>query len=328
MLIIELTPPGFCTLASLNPNLTSLRLDYCGYLDNTVVSAWSNCLPHLKRLELLGPFLVRTEAWQSFFKSRTGLEGFLITQSPRFDLECLEALKESCDGRLKELRLKEVGKLGDDFVDVLKEFTGLRYLDLGDPSRSISEESGVELLGAIGSELTYLDMSGHTSLGDAFLVDGIGPHSPALSTLVMRNAPELTDEGVAEFFNTWSDHAPLTHLDLSRNHMLSCNALSALIAQSGKGLQSLNINGWKTVSEASLLEITKRAKDLRTLDVGWCREVDNFMVRDLLQACEDLKEVKVWGCNRLTENCPRKVRLIVFLEDCLTNSGCIICREM
>jgi DNA repair protein RAD7 len=80
-----------------------------------------------------------------------------------------------------------------------------------------------------------------------------------------------------------------------------------VIGHSGCGLESLNINGWKNASEESLMEIAKRSKILRTLDVGWCREVDDFVVKGLIEGCERLKEIKGWGCNRLTENCTRKV---------------------
>src|SRR5258708_35016290 len=65
----KLEPPALTTLALLNPNLTSLRIDFCGYLDCAVLNSWSTSLPSLTRLELLGPFLIRVPAWISFFQS-------------------------------------------------------------------------------------------------------------------------------------------------------------------------------------------------------------------------------------------------------------------
>ncbi|KAI9462529.1 hypothetical protein F5148DRAFT_220911 [Russula earlei] len=88
----NLEPPALKTLALLNPNLTSLRIDFCGHLDDAVLNAWSTSLPSITRLELLGPFLVRVPAWVSFFKSHPQLEALLLNQSPRFDLECMSAL--------------------------------------------------------------------------------------------------------------------------------------------------------------------------------------------------------------------------------------------
>jgi DNA repair protein RAD7 len=69
------------TLALHNANLTSLRLDFCGGLDDASFKVFSTSLSSLQRLELLGPFLVRTAAWQAFFESHPKLEAFLITQS-------------------------------------------------------------------------------------------------------------------------------------------------------------------------------------------------------------------------------------------------------
>ena len=311
---VELTPPAFQALASLNPNLTSLRLDFCGRLDDTSISHWSRSLPSLTRLELLGPFLVRSEAWQKFFKARKGksLEGFLITQSPRFDLACLEALAQNSggkNGRLRELRLKEVGQVSDDFLEVIKRFENLESLDLGDPSVSISEEAAIDLLSNVGPTLKHLDLSGHRELTDRLLLEGIRFHTGNLEGLTLRGLGEaLTDEGVASFFDTWSTNPPLQTLDLSRNPTLSTHSFQALLNHSSSGLRGLNVNGWSSTSEEALKLLGKKAKALEKVDIGWCRNVDNWVVKDVVNGCEGLKEMKVWGCNRLTADCPKKVR--------------------
>lgn len=228
----------------------------------------------------------------------------------------MQTLQRECQD-LTELRLNQVGKLDDEFADVLTEMKGLTYLDLGHPTTSMSDKALVEVMRAIGEELTHLDLSGHTELTATFLMEGIKVHARALTELVMSNVPNLTDEDIAKFFNTWSIgdeldgtyalNPPLTILDLSRNSTLSSDALAALLAHSGKTLAHLSINGWKTTSEESLSLIATKAKRLRWLDVGWCREMDDFIMKAIMEGCEGIKEVKVWGCNRLTENCPRKV---------------------
>jgi DNA repair protein RAD7 len=308
---------AFSTLARLNPNLTHLRLDFCGHIDDSVMKVWCPSLPSLKRLELFGPYLVRTPAWKSFFESHPQLEGFLITQSPRFDLECMESLVSNCP-HLKELRLREIGKMEEAFLDHLKTLTGLSSLDLSEPGTSLSEEGLAELMINLSRTLTTLDLSNHDSITDWFLDAGIKPHTRALSSLSLRLVPHLTDKGVAAFFNTWaSDHTnpvanpPLVSLDLSRNQDLSSAALSALLSHSGSALHKLNINGWKSTSADALNEIAQRARDLHTLDVGFCREVDDFVLKAVIDQCEKIKEIKCWGCNRVTERCPRKVRQVV-----------------
>ena len=229
----------------------------------------------------------------------------------------MEALRKHCTG-LTELRLREVEKLDDGFVDVIKRVGGLTHLDLGHPMASMSEEALVDLMDVAGEGFKHLDLSGHTLLTDSFLIDGIKAHARELTELALSNVPLLTDEGVAEFFDTWAikdendssmPNPPLTALDLSRNTNLSSSALIAILSHSGKALTHLNINGWKTTSEESLSRIPGRAKELRWLDVGWCREMDNFIVKAIMEKCKMIKEVKVWGCNRLTDHCPRKVSL-------------------
>ncbi|KAL6308529.1 RNI-like protein [Sparassis latifolia] len=318
--VTNLTPPAFCTMASLNPNLTNLRLDLCGRIDDSAIAAWTTSLPHLKRLELLGPFLVRVPAWQTFIKAHPALEGFLITQSPRFDLECMQALVESCP-RLTELRLKEIGKMSDKFLEHIKALAGtLVSLDLSYPGTpdALSEPAVVDLLAAVGPSLTHLDLSGNIELGDALLFKGVKPHARQLTSFAFADVPELTDAGVAEFFDAWGTKTEdgtrpwLTVLDLAHNHQLAGDALKAVLNHSGATLVQMNINGWKAVSADALNAIAKHARDLRRLDVGFCREVDNWVVKELMDKCDHIEEVKVWGCQKLSEDCPRKRNVKIY----------------
>ena len=73
---VDLAPPALETLALLNPNITHLRLDFCGQLDDTAFTAFTTSLPHLKRIELLGPFLVRVAGWKAFLTAHPDLEGW------------------------------------------------------------------------------------------------------------------------------------------------------------------------------------------------------------------------------------------------------------
>ncbi|EGO21873.1 hypothetical protein SERLADRAFT_372518 [Serpula lacrymans var. lacrymans S7.9] len=318
----SLTPPALQTLAHLNPNLTSLRLDFCGRIDNEVIADWCKSLPALTHLELFGPFLVRAPMWQTFFKSHPNLQSFLITQSPRFDDSCARSMAENCKS-LRELRLKEVGKLCDEFTEPLKALPGLKLLDLSDPSVSMSEASLIDLMAVHGPTLTHLNLSGHKDITDAFLVEGIKPHARSLTSLTLSNVPLLTDVGVAGFFNTWADidadmdgqvttpNPPLVAICLSRNTELSSEALTAMLSHSGRALTHLNINGWKSVSSEALAMLSQ-AKDLKELDVGWCREVDDFVMKDLVEGCNHLKEVKCWGCNRVTGNSLKRSAITVY----------------
>jgi DNA repair protein RAD7 len=302
----KLEPPALITLALLNPNLTSLRIDFCGHIDDVVLNGWSTSLPSLERLELLGPFLIRVPAWINFFQSHPQLEAILLHQSPRFDLECMSTLAACCPN-LTELRLKEIGKLDDAFLPYISCLQRLEQLDLSSPSTSCSEDGLIALLKKCGERLTHLDLSNHIELGDDFLKYGLQEYAPNLVSLRLDNLPALTDEGVAMFFRAWLPSV-LTTLSIARAPNVGAQALPALLDSAGSTLSTLIINAWReTTTEA--LENIASARELRILDVGWNRAVDNFVIKAIMDGCPKLEEIKCWGCNRVTANCPRKVSL-------------------
>jgi DNA repair protein RAD7 len=261
------------------------------------MATWNNSFPNLVSLELLGPFLVREAAWIIFLKAHPNLEAFLITQSPRFSLDCLNALVDNSKMTLRRLGLREVGKLCDEFLEPIAELSSLTYLDLAEPSESLTDDAVIALLEAIGANLAHLDLSGHSALTDDVLAHGIDPHVHSLTSLALTHLSELTDAGVSAFFGTF-ENGGLLRLNLSRNPELGTEALEAIVAHSGMTLQELNINGWKDVGEAAV-KMLAGSRDLRKLDVGWCRSVDDWVVQKLLEGCRALTELKVWGCNRV-----------------------------
>jgi DNA repair protein RAD7 len=306
---LDLEQNALCALANLNPSLTTLRLDYCGRINNAVIASWNVSLQHLTSIELLGPFLVWAPAWQSFFKAHPNLTNFRITQNPRFDIDCLKELVKNSPG-LKELRLKEVGKMCDDFLEVLESSgLALTYLDLsypGDPDL-VGEMAVRSLVKKLGPMLKHLDLSGIKSITDEFFLHCLRDHAPNLESLAMANLKELTDEKIGQFFLEWEKNPGLTSVDLSRNYTLSSVALSAVLQHSGPQLKSLNINGWKDTSNESLTMIAELATRLNEIDVGWCREVDDFTLAKIQDECENLKDVSCWGCNRVTPAARRRV---------------------
>lgn len=309
--VLDLEQNALCALANLNPNLTTLRLDYCGRLNDAVITAWNTSFPNLTDIELLGPFLVRPPAWQSFFKAHSNLSGFRVTQNPRFDLDCLKELVKNSPG-LKELRLREVGKMCDEFLEVLgTSGLVLTHLDLAYPGNTelVGEMAVMSLVEKLGSTLRHLDLSGITSITDEFFLLCLAEHGSNLESLTMVELEELTDERIGQFFLEWKNPG-LTSVDLSRNQALSSLALNGVLQHSGSQLQSLNINGWKDASSESLSTIAELAAGLSKIDVGWCREVDNLVLAKIQDECEDLKDVSCWGCNRVTPAARRRVSTV------------------
>jgi len=319
----DLAPPALTTLASLNPNLTHLHLDFCGRLTCPVITAFSESLPNLTHLNLLGPFLVRAEAWIEFFKAKPELRSFRITQSPRFDLECVKSLAKNCT-KLEELQLKEVGHLGNTFVEPLCALPPLKLLDLSNPGASILENGWLQILERHGPRLESFDPSWHDEFTDVVLENGIWKHGRVVSELKLEGLSSLSDEGVAHFFENWNKpfptldseasesemdvevdecgtftpNPPLRTVSLARNRALSNATFTALLAHSAPSLVFLNLNGLGAISSESL-ERLKDVSDLRWLDMSWCRDLDDFMMKDVVSNAPKLGEVRVWGCNRV-----------------------------
>lgn len=309
---LDLEQNALCALANLNPNLTTLRLDYCGRMNDAVITSWNTSLPNLTSIELLGPFLVRSPAWQGFFKAHPNLNSFRIIQNPRFDLDCVKELVKNSPG-LTELRLREIGKMCDDFLEVLASSDlPLTYLDLAYPGNTdlVGEVAVMSLVEKFGPTLKHLDFSGITSITDEFFMHCLKYHASNLDGFTMVDLEELTDEKIGQFFLEWEKNPGLTSIDLSRNHNLSSLALNGILQHSGPQLRSLNINGWKTASNETLSMIAELATGLSKIDVGWCREVDNFALAKIQEECEDLKDLSVWGCSKVTHAARRRVSTV------------------
>ncbi|KIK26740.1 hypothetical protein PISMIDRAFT_675667 [Pisolithus microcarpus 441] len=323
----HLTPPAFTTLACLNPNLTHLHLDFCGRLTSPVLECFARSLPHLTSITLLGPFLVRVEAWIEFFRSKPSLRSFRITQSPRFDSSCARQLAESCT-KLEELQLREVGLLSDEFIKPLCALPPLKVLDLANPGIGIEEDGWLRLLKRHGRTLETFNPSWHTGFTAEALRYGLGDHARVLSELIMEGCDNLADEDVARFFRHWANNtdeqesvedtmdttddasrvedannlnSPLHVLSLARDDALSDATLTALLEHSGPSLTYLNLNGLRSLSSDALV-LLKCAIGLRRLDLSWCREVDDSVMKEIVSALPKLEEVKLWGCSRVKGN--------------------------
>lgn len=267
----------------------------CGQISTDTLVTWGKSLKNLKSLELNGPFLVRKAGWISFFKDRgKKLEGLSITQSPRIDLETIEALVKSCPN-LKNLKLTEIGQLDSEFLEPLAKLTKLESLAIISPgSTPLSDEAVVTLLKAVGSHLTTLDLSENKELGDEILV-AMAECCPKLQHLSLRNV-HLSEAGVKKYFETLSsaEHPGFVTLDLEKGHDLAGSSLGALTKHSSRTLERLSIMGWKHV-DADTVSGLSACSQLRFLDLGWCRNVTDFTLKDIIDGCNHINEIRVWG---------------------------------
>lgn len=313
----NLKSPAFSAMSALNPNLQRLTLHMCGQMESTVLDDWSKSFKKLTRLELHAPFLVREPAWINFIRAKgPQLTGFLITNSPRFTQECLDTLVESAPD-LNELRLAEFTKMNDSWLEGIAQFTSLTSLDLSSDRSSrisLTSQPVIELLKSVGRNLALLRLDANEELDDTMLLDGVALHCTALETLSMSLLPALTDEGVAKFFDKLPLTNELTCVNFSRCHEVSSLALRAILKHSRATLQSLNINGCKEVDEDALNLIGEAAPRLTELDVGWCRNVNDLVIGSILlpkRGMTELKTINCFGCNRITQNCPKKAGVTI-----------------
>ncbi|QRW13231.1 DNA-dependent ATPase [Ceratobasidium sp. AG-Ba] len=312
----RLEPSAFHTLIGLNPNLRSLILKFCRGVDCTVLPKFASHLPHLTHLEIFGAFLARAPSFVEFFNEIGGrLEHFLLSHSPRFDLDCCQAMVKNCANNLTELRLCYVGKLDDSWLPLLHTCTNLKRLELAFPGgdASLTDEPTIELLRTIGTNLEYLNLGGHHSLTDDVLLEGVMPHIAQLKALKMSNSPSLTDEGVSRFFTEYNTQAEFECIKMRQNSTLGSESLRALLGRpTACIMRELVINGWKDVDEESCRMIPKSCPELRKLDVGFVRVVDDYLMKDLLEGLTKVEEISCFGCNRVTESCPKKAGVNIY----------------
>ena len=174
--------------------------------------------------------------------------------------------------------------MSDEFLPHIANFKKLTHLDLSSPDKSLSTEAVVELLCAVGSRLTRLNLSQNPDLTDEIFSQALTTHARSLTTLIMNGMESLSDAGVASFFES-TENPAILDISFRRNHCLSDLALAALLKHSGPLLERLDINQWKDVSNEVLLTIGTSAPQLQSIDLGFCRNVDDFVVKSILEGC-------------------------------------------
>ncbi|SNX84054.1 related to RAD7 - nucleotide excision repair protein [Melanopsichium pennsylvanicum] len=302
------------SIAAFAPNLQHINLQLCGMLDNDAIDTWSKKLPKLKSVELYGPFLVRKEAWLRFFEVvGSRLESFKIRESPRFDLSCAEAMVQHCP-KLRELGLAQIGPLDKMMLRPLESYGDqLTYLDISDPGvsapgippNSLEDDEVISLLKAVGTNLTYLDVSKNIDLSDRIIKEAITPRCHKLKTLRLIGCEKFEAETVAGMFSEWSKEGVpgISHLHLDRVLKLDDSLVEPMLTHSGPHLVELSLNSVDGITDKGL-EILANAKNLpvlELLDLSFVRAVDDGSLDKICRNLDSLKKVSVFGCNRISD---------------------------
>ncbi|KAH8921863.1 RNI-like protein [Atractiella rhizophila] len=316
----SLPPDSLSLIPAFSPHLRSLTLNMCGQLNDDTLRLFINKLPQLVHLNLYGAHLITEPCWKEFFTAKgEDLQTFMLRGSARFGIESVKALCSLCPN-VSTVCLSELTKMDDDCVFELEALQSLVSLDLSKSGRyqtgydgGISTEAVVSLLQSIGGGLEHLNLGYNQHLTDEVLA-AIGSNCGSLRFLDLNHVVELTDEGFTALFENWESNKGLVELDVSRCISFGSAAFAALIKHSGATLTRLNLNSLDDLKEEDLNRIVGGSETeaqggcgfIEFLDLSFVRSTDDYLLKALLENLKNLKLVKVYGCNRVTDLCPRK----------------------
>lgn len=227
---------------------------------------------------------------------------------------------------------RQLAKLDDDALGLLHSLTSLRSLDIsraGLDGRALSDAAVIKLLEHVGDGLETLVLNDNERLTEATILEGIRPYCRrSLRHLGIAGLTEVKGVGVAGLFVDWKakadedvaagQEAPasLTTLNAHRCWDIDDAGVEAIIAHSGSTLRSLDLNSCDQITSAGLAHLT-RATDLQILDLSMIRATDDFVLKDLLDRLPALQRIAVFGCNRVTDACPRRAGCVIAGQESL-----------
>ncbi|CAH7688019.1 hypothetical protein BY996DRAFT_6430154 [Phakopsora pachyrhizi] len=353
---IHLQRDHLLSISAFCPRLERLVLNLCGHLDGEVLLNYAQKLYGLIELDLFGAYLVRREAWLEAFKiwntprlvkiRKNGLDDyfddqegvdedeeeveihqgpkmtkFRLKQSPRFDVDCLKALVDTCPNMVN-LRLDDIGLLDDKMLDMISA-AGLKNLESlsisnagisnGATGESLTDQAVIRLLKSVGQSLEVLDISQNRNLTDSVLSEGIGSCCRRLRSLSISGLKEVNTEAVSHMFREFkrAEANSLESLDMSRCIRIGNEGLFEILEHSGKTLKYLNLNSVDEIREEGLQRLSKEANQMVELDVSFVRDVDDFVIKAFIEGMPKLKKLMVFGNNRISDLCPGRRGLTI-----------------
>jgi len=284
------------------PNLKTLQLSFCGRLHDLALTAIISRLKSLEHLILIGPFLITTQQWKQTLETvGHNLRTFDISDTARWDEECSKTLVEKCPN-LEVVGLKRITGLSDQSIQWLAKLPHLRSLDITEPTGMITDEYIVPIIANAGTNLEKLVLDGCVELGDDTF-SAITQYCPRLSHLSLALLDRITDDCVAQEFNSWNKNHGLSTLNLTRCVGIKDAGIQAVLAHSGATLEILNLNSLDELTQETfklfLNEETRVGCDLVELDVSFVRCINDELVNQLSIACKELRYIKVCGLGEM-----------------------------
>ncbi|KAI8589578.1 hypothetical protein BDZ88DRAFT_417319 [Geranomyces variabilis] len=296
-----LDDPTLTRVAELSPSVRYLQLGNCGRMREPTLKAIGDHCSHLEALNLDGPFLPGDESFAAMFEAiGDKLLELTLRHAAKLSQAGIEALVRYCPN-LTTLRLDHCFKLDDQCIRSLATLRQLQTLELGFMNRTIAEDAILYLIESVGANVRSLTLDRHPNVTDRVLLQ-IATSCQHLTEISFVECESITSEGLLEFIRALQPTVNLNTVTLARIVHLNDDAIIALVNRFGRALMKLNLNGLDELSERSLRAIATGCPHVRDLDVSWIRNVDDFVLVELLANAPELALIRVYGCNKLTEN--------------------------
>ncbi|KAH6584537.1 hypothetical protein BASA50_007459 [Batrachochytrium salamandrivorans] len=297
----RLDEDGLLSIAYLCPNVRTLNLSLCGRITNKVLIEIGASCKHIFSLTLKGAFLPTDAGFSSMFSGLgSSLTNLSLEHAAKLTNTSLHVLSESAPN-LRILNLTSCSKVGDDAIETISKMKCLEHLELNGLRDDVESSAILQLISAIGHQLTTLSLNGYNLLGDT-VVEAITETCKGLSSLSLSECPLITSAGVISALKLFSTTSPegLVSLYFNRNVLLSDDVIFVIVNRMGETLERLGLNGLDELSEDALCSIASGCIHLVDLDVSWIRCMNDDIFLKFIENAADLQRIKVYGCHDLT----------------------------
>ncbi|KAH6562934.1 hypothetical protein BASA62_008828 [Batrachochytrium salamandrivorans] len=297
----RLDEDGLLSIAYLCPNVRTLNLSLCGRITNKVLIEIGASCKHIFSLTLKGAFLPTDAGFSSMFSGLgSSLTNLSLEHAAKLTNTSLHVLSKSAPN-LRILNLTSCSKVGDDAIETISKMQCLEHLELNGLRDDVESSAILQLISAIGHQLTTLSLNGYNLLGDT-VVEAITETCKGLSSLSLSECPLITSAGVISALKLFSTTSPegLVSLYFNRNVLLSDDVIFVIVNRMGETLERLGLNGLDELSEDALCSIASGCIHLVDLDVSWIRCMNDDIFLKFIENAADLQRIKVYGCHDLT----------------------------
>lgn len=306
-----LTADDYIRVFQWTPSVKHLLIKDGVQFKNKVMDHLLDTTVTLESFSIHGANLIDDERWNRFLTEK-GLHLRTLRvywTDGHFGDEQLELLGATCPD-LKTLKVSHNQKVTDEGIAHLAKLTKLERLSLNIYGGKTTSEPYVQVLNAIGPNLTRFCLDTVNYI-DNTVLQAIHDNCQNLTKLRITDNQTLTDKAFAKLFTNWLN-PPLTHIDFhkcrdvdsaepAKNPKgigLSSLGFAALMNHSFKTLRYLDVSSCRHISLETFETVfgpDKRYPELRKLDLSFCQQVNDFVVASIFRCCPAIESVAVFA---------------------------------